>query len=631
VNPILLKPIERVLVGILGLIIWAVIAFSFGALVMLLTLHQLKGGLILQNVPAFILYHSADKHVMKPFLIGALVGTGLCAWGAYELVRDQRALYGDAKFAREAHAKKALLRAEQGIFMGMFNGKPLIYGGAGHVLTEAPTRAGKGVGIVIPNLLSWPHSAVALDVKQENFDITSGWRGGDLGQRVFLFDPLSIVLRTHFYNPLSYINRADPIEVIDELQRVAVTLFPQSGDNPFWVDAARMGFVGVGAYLAASDLPFTIGAIFKVLTDDPLKKLPKLVNTRQHSDNPLSSGCVMLINDFVQKSGDVFTSVKSTITSRIGLWVNPRVDFVTSRSDFELHELRHQAITIYLGANPGDLERLAPLYNLFMQQLIDRNTRLLPGQPGAGEVPVLVILDEFKRLGKAGVIQNAFSYVAGYGIKLLPIIQSRFQLNEVYGFDGAKEIVTNCDCEILYALKDADDARKVSERIGDMTVKSKSISQPNSWFSSNSSGGSQSEADHKRALLLTQEVTNMDQRLGLIFKAGTPPVLHQKARYYEMPVFKARLRPALTVATHELPVGYSESRSIVGDEPTAAIIDMEVLTERKPLPRTAVPKNYFALVEAGGNKIKAEIEATGFVEETTLNEAARALLEGAMV
>src|SRR3546814_9164572 len=108
-----------------------------------------------------------------------------------------------------------------------------------------------------------------------------------------------------------------------------------------------------------------------------------------------------------------------------------------------LRNLRKRHISIYLGVSPDELDRIAPLYNLLFQQLIDLNVRELPSE--ATPVPVLVILDEFARLGRASVLASAFSYVAGYGIRLLPVIQSRSQLRGVYGEHLADEIVARSE------------------------------------------------------------------------------------------------------------------------------------------------------------------------------------------
>ena len=158
----------------------------------------------------------------------------------------------------------------------------------------APTRSGKGVGVVIPNLLTWPDSAVVLDVKRENWEATAGFRAAH-GQTVLLFDPLDAEGRTARFNPLSHIDRSDPVEVVDELQKLAVMLFPAPlGADPFWAEAARTGLIGVGAYAAETkDLPFSLGAIYAALTEgDPRRRFPKVIEARRRAGQPLSAGCV---------------------------------------------------------------------------------------------------------------------------------------------------------------------------------------------------------------------------------------------------------------------------------------------------------------------------------------------------
>src|SRR3546814_20968881 len=105
-------------------------------------------------------------------------------------------------------------------------------------------------------------------------------------------------------------------------------------------------------------------------------------------------------------------------------------------------------MSIYLGASPDELDRIAPLYNLLFQQLIDLNVRELPDENTS--LPVLVILDKFARLGRASVIANAFSYVAGYGIRLLPVIPSRPHLRGVYGEHLADEMIAHCGVEVAF-------------------------------------------------------------------------------------------------------------------------------------------------------------------------------------
>lgn len=393
------------------------------------------------KMPQFFWYYRGDPHVVKAMAGGLVGGVTLLAGLVYALWSRGAPLHGAARFANERELKRHGFRSALGIVVGRKGGRFLTFGGSEHVLVEAPTRSGKGIGIVIPNLLTWAGSVVVLDVKRENFDASAGFRA-HYGQQVFLFNPTDRQGRTARYNPLAYIDRSDPDDVIIELQKIATMLFttPERGEA-FWANGARTGFAGVGAWLAeTSDEPLTMGAIYRYLTEGDARSFFKkeLANPKLS----LSTGCRTALADFAGGSDNSFADIKKTITNVLGLWLNPLVDAATAASDFDLRDLRKRHISIYLGVSPDELDRIAPLYNLLFQQLIDLNVRELPSE--ATPVPVLVILDEFARLGRASMLASAFSYVAGYGIRLLPVIQSRSQLRGVYGEHLADEIVANC-------------------------------------------------------------------------------------------------------------------------------------------------------------------------------------------
>lgn len=460
---------------------------------------------------------------------------GLLAIG---ILRRGPALHGTARFAREGEIRREGLRDAAGIVVGRKAGRFLIFGGSEHVLLEAPTRAGKGVGVVIPNLLTWPDSVIVLDVKRENWGASAGYRAR-AGQAVHLFDPLDAEGRTARYNPLAHIRRTDDTEVINELQKIAGMLFPApERSDPFWAEAARAAFVGVGALVASNPgLPFTIGEIYRRLTSgDPKSDLPAALQEARRVGQRLSQACVSAIQDFTSASDNTFSGIKQTITARLNLWLNPMVDTATSESDFDLREVRRRRMSIYLGVSPDNIDRIAPIYSLFLQQLVDLNTRDLP--EGASNVPVLVLLDEFARLGKASVIASGFSYVAGYGLRLVPVIQSRSQLRAIYGPDVTDEIIANCGLEVVFTPKELKVANELSERLGFFTMNVKSRSRTIHGLLANRSI---SESDQRRALLLPQELMQLPKNELLLLRAGIPPIRGRKIAYYRMPRFTRRV------------------------------------------------------------------------------------------
>lgn len=553
-----------------GIPVAIVLAFSVASVVAWVYLGLPSAKFDPFKMPAFFWYYRHDPVVLKAFGAGMVVGlvlTGIMLWW---LLKQKPPLHGAARFAKEGEIRRAGFRADNGIVVGKKGGKFLTFGGSEHCIVEAPTRSGKGVGIVIPNLLSWQESVVVLDVKRENWDATAGFRQ-KFGQAVYLFNPTDPEGRTARYNPLGYIDRTDPDQVVIELQKIATMLFvaPERGE-PFWTDSARTAFVGVGAYLAVADLPFTIGSIYRLMTTGDTRGYFRKVLDDRALD--LSQGCRNALADFTSGADNTFAGIVQTVTSKLSLWLNPRVDAATEESDFDLRELRTKPMSIYLGVSPDELDRVAPLYNLLFQQLIDLNVRDLPDS----ETPlqVLVILDEFARIGRAQVIASAFSYVAGYGIRLLPVIQSRSQLRAVYGEHVANEIVANCGVEVAFTPKELRVANELSERIGYVGQESVTKSLTIHGILANRS---KSMSDQRRALLLPQELMQFPDGELLLLRGGIPPIHGDKIRFYADGRFRSRVIAAPVVPPIPKTVRDDE------DLPECAMPTFDQLTDPDPL------------------------------------------------
>ena len=486
------------------------------------------------KMPIFFWYYRGDPHVVRAIAGGMVAGSVLLTGLVYVLWTRNPALHGAARFATEHELRRHGFRAATGIVVGRKRGEFLTFGGPEHIIVEAPTRSGKGVGIVIPNLLTWQGSVVVLDVKRENYEATAGFRA-HYGQDVFLFNPTDREGRTARYNPLSYIDRSNADDVIIELQKIATMLFvaPEHGEA-FWATGARTGFIGVGAWLAeATERPLTFGEIYRHMTQGDVRAFFKRELAKPSL--ALSSGCSTALSDFAGGSDNSFADIKKTITNVLGLWLNPLVDAATSASDFDLRDLRKRPMSIYLGVSPDELDRIAPLYNLVFQQLIDLNVRSLPD--ASTPVSVLVILDEFARLGRASVIASAFSYVAGYGIRLLPVIQSRSQLRGVYGEHVADEIVANCGVEVAFTPKELRVANELSERIGYIGQDSVSRSEQLEGLFGNRT---RTTTDQRRALLLPQELMQFPSAKLILLRGGIPPIVGDKIFHFKSRFFKAR-------------------------------------------------------------------------------------------
>lgn len=528
----------RFLIGVpLGLLVALAIASMIGWLVLGLPVASYDP----LKMPQFIYYYRGDPRVVKAMAGGLVAGILILLGLIYAVLMRSAPLHGAARFASERELKRHGFRSSSGIVVGRKGSRFLTFGGSEHVLVEAPTRSGKGTGIVIPNLLTWQGSVVVLDVKRENYDASAGFRK-HYGQAVYLFNPTDREGRTARYNPLAFIDRDDPDDVIIELQKIATMLFvtPERGEA-FWANGARTGFAGVGAWLAeTSDEPLTMGAIYRHLTEGDARSFFKKELAKP--ELYLSAPCRTALADFAGGSDNSFADIKKTITSVLGLWLNPLVDAATAASDFDLRDLRKRPISIYLGVSPDELDRIAPLYNLLLQQLIDLNVRELPDENT--QVPVLVILDEFARLGRASVLASAFSYVAGYGIRLLPVIQSRSQLRGVYGEHIADEIVANCGVEVAFTPKELRVANELSERIGYVGQESITKSLTIHGLLANRS---KSISEQRRALMLPQELMQFPANRLILLRGGIPPIIGTKIAYFKNRFFKRRALPAPVV------------------------------------------------------------------------------------
>lgn len=582
-----------------GLIVGVPIGIALGGLLALGKYHLLTMHTNPRAIPT-VLWGLRHSHAfLFPMAIGALVGAATGIGALYALMMQGTSLFGEARFATSSDMRKSGLFRNQGAIIGRQGGRWLRAEPEDNVMCNAPPRSGKGVGFVIPNLLMLDYSAVCLDIRGENFANSARYRQEDLGQEVFVVDPLNRDGKTHCFNPLSFIRRNDPIEVIEELQRIAVQLFPYPlQGNPFFIDAARDGFTGIGCLVAAEqEHDFTIANIFTILSGDPRKALFKKVQELEAQiamgQRPVSSGAIDLLKSFCAHTDETYKNVSSSIQSKLGLFANPRVAMATRRSDFDLRDLRSKRITVYLCSGPSDLDVLAPLYNLMFQQIVSLNSReefrrteigfwerleevdahwRRGGMPFGkiwkegrkawlglyrpierNSLRCLLILDEFKRLGKMDVLADAMSYMGGFGISICPVIQSHSQLQEVYGPYGANTILTCCATNLVLRPNTQSEAETISKQLGDngISVKNRSTTRYGMFASGgNSSIGSVSESLSRRPLLYPKEVLEMPRQKGLIFKAGQSAVLFNRIEYYKMGVLKRRAKLGGT----ELPV-----------------------------------------------------------------------------
>lgn len=506
--------------------------------------------------------HPAVARYSTRLLAAGALGGGLMvlAWAAVLVMlfklRSHRDIHGRARFAGlvDLACTGFLRRRDDGIVVGRMNGRLLRLSGQQFAVLAAPTRSGKGVGVVIPNLLDYRESAVVLDIKQENFDLTSGWRRS-IGHEVHLFNPFAEDRRTARWNPLSYVS-ADAAFRISDLQGIAAMLYPDGDDKDrFWSSQARNAFVAFALYLFETRedqlrggtppdlLPVpTLGAILRLASGDGGELRPYLHGLVQRPG--LSRHTQTAFAGLSSQADVTFASIIGSFREPLNPWLNPVLDAATSGDDFSLDDLRRRRMTIYVGIQPGKLAESRLIVNLFFSQLINVNTRVLPQNDPSLRHQCLLLMDEFTSIGRVDILSRAVAYMAGYNLRLLPIIQSMAQLDAVYGKELSRTILTNHALQIVYAPREQQDANDYSEMLGYRTIKRRARTR--------SHGGARSVSDNevleRRALMLPQELKAMGpEKQILLYEGLAHPVLCRKIRYYNDRYFTRRLLPRVEV------------------------------------------------------------------------------------
>ena len=447
------------------------------------------------------------------------------------------------------------------IVVGVWRGRYLRFAGQQFVLLAAPARSGKGVGIVIPNLLSYPDSVVVLDIKRENYTLTAGFRRAH-GQDVYLFDPFAEDGRTHRYNPLSAIS--DGLFRVGDILAIGYALYPPGGHDDFWKDQGRNLFLGIvlllrewrdarragkGASIPAC--PVTMGEVLRQSSGNGMPLKAYLQRALVEYRDLLSGPCVDALNRFLSNDDKVLASILATLHAPLTIWANPVVDAATSANDFELRDVRRRRMSVYIGITPDHLSEAALLVNLVFSQLVNLNTKQLPEADPTLRFQCLLLLDEMTAVGKIHIIARAVAYMAGYNLRLLSVVQSVAQLESVYGRADARTFLTNHAMQILYAPREQKDANDYSEMLGTFTGQSRSVSRSNGIFGGRG-GSSENVSEQRRPLLLPQELKELDCDREIIMLENTRPILAGRICYWRDPVFASRVLAAPSVPAMNL-------------------------------------------------------------------------------
>jgi type IV secretion system protein VirD4 len=471
--------------------------------------------------------------------IAIAVAIGMSVWRAREA--KHAATYGSARWADKAEIKAAGLLDPDGVVLGRYRQEYLRHDGPEHVLCFAPTRSGKGVGLVIPSLLTWPGSAIVHDIKGENWQLTSGFRAQH--GRALLFDPTNP--KSSAYNPLLEVRRGE-WEVRD-VQNIADILVDPEGSldkRNHWEKTSHSLLVGAILHVLYAEPEKTLAGVAKFLSDpkrpveSTLRAMMKTAHLGEAGPHPVVASAA---RELLNKSDNERSGVLSTAMSFLGLYRDPVVAEVTRRCDWRISDIvrGEGPTTLYLVVPPSDINRTKPLIRLVLNQIGRRLTEDL--QAKAGHHRLLLMLDEFPALGRLDFFESALAFMAGYGLKSFLIAQSLNQIEKAYGPNNS--ILDNCHVRVSFATNDERTAKRVSDALGTATemraMKNYAGHRLSPWLGHLMV----SRQETARALLTPGEVMQLPPADEIVMVAGTPSIRAKKARYYEDARFMERVLP----------------------------------------------------------------------------------------
>jgi type IV secretion system protein VirD4 len=495
---------------------------------------------------------AAVAHVSQGLQTGLSVAAGLL--GIFSAVGYWRAKFGEfqigggvhgsAHFASAAQVKSSL-GGGAGLIVGRESrkgGQLLRYAGEAHLLTIAPTRSGKGVGAIIPNLLTADRSVLCIDPKGENASITARARAR-FGP-VYVLDPFGVSGQSSSaFNPLAGLD-PNSLDLAEDAALLADALVhdpPGQVGEAHWNEEAKALIAGVILYVVCEELAATrtLATVRELLT----LSLGDFAATLKIMQETMGAGGLIrrAANRHLGKSEREASGVLSSAQRHTHFLDSTRINQTMACSDFRFADLKETKATVFLVLPPERLDAYSRWLRLMVAQAIHDLARSPARSPGSGPAaPVLFLLDEFAALGRLEPVERAFGLMAGYGLQLWPILQDMHQLWSTYG-ERAGTFVSNAGLVQIFNVADVETASWVSKSICATTMSYQTTG------TSTSRGGMQlfetkstSTTAHlsRRELMTPDEIMRLDSGLEILLRQGDAPVIAAKIRYFDDPAFR---------------------------------------------------------------------------------------------
>ena len=556
----------------------------------------------------FAWWYFYETYAPQVFKRGGVIAalSGMSATGAAIAMAVWRArmakrvtTYGSARWAEREEIDKVGLTKPAGVFLGKTSDKSgayLRHEGPEHVMAFAPTRSGKGVGLVVPTLLSWPGSAVIHDIKGENWNLTAGWRARF--SHCLLFNPIEA--RSAAYNPLLEVRRG--AHEVRDVQNIADILVDPEGAlerRNHWEKTSHALLVWAILHVLYAGEDKTLRGVANFLSDPacPFEVTLHRMMTTRHLGEDIHPVVASAAREVLNKSDNERSGVLSTAMSFLGLYRDPTVAEVTSRCDWRIADLisAKHPVSLYLVVPPSDISRTKPLIRLILNQIGRRLTESLDGSDGIARLhKLLLMLDEFPALGRLDFFESALAFMAGYDLRAFLIAQSLNQIDKAYGPNHA--ILDNCHVRIAFGTNDERTAKRISEALGTATELRAQRNYAGHRLAPWLGHLMVSRQETARPLLTPGEVMQLPPDDAVVMVSGHPPIKARKLRYYQDRNFTRRVLPPPALAA-----GFYADRPAIRPDDWSGLAPLIA-----PESLSSVDAGGFA--DEGGYQLKPELE-----------------------
>jgi type IV secretion system protein VirD4 len=561
---------------------------------------------------------SAGLAVLVFFAVSAIRGYGM---------NKGDNLYGSARWGTERDLKKFGLTQKIGIVLAEFqkaelaakvNPKnasvslilkkpaPLVcHSGGTNTLMIAPTRSGKGVGSIIPTCLNFPGSMIIFDPKGELFFTTAGFR--QQFSRILKFSPIS--RDTACFNPMAEVELTE--QAFADIGLILGNMFeePKGGNDGaanFFDNMAQDLLTGLVFHVLASGIypkeQQSLNGVLGILsqaaarnTDAEGKEtgagdalLHEMMECKHYDKDGRESDYIhKIISNAAARCLGQHTKVRSdtftTVFSKMRLFEDPNIAYVTGHSDFKLQDFYDSdaPITLYLTVPFSDITRIAPVFKLLINFILNKFSR---GEATYGELKlknrILFLLDEFPVLGAFPFLSKTLGILAGYGINFYIVVQALNQIVDLYGQHHT--FLDNCKTVVVYAPGKIEDAKAFTEIIGKESVVKESLSTSGSRYAVALNNLNASSQEVARDLMNPDELMKLPPTEALILNQGMPPYIAKKVVYYQDKRFRdkaysrTRIKRYARIGFLPIPFIKAGAELVTGFPPPATRAELEL-------------------------------------------------------